>query len=243
MNFLKRTNTKGDKITFYYDYGREQGQRPSTGVFIYTKPKTPLERAHNKEALAILKVKKAEAIIDKQAIGTAYISSHKFKENLLDYYKEYVDKNKREGNRHLQGSFNNLKLYIDKDFLHPSEVTENFCLGFRRYLLDHFNGETPADYFAEFRRVIRAATADHYYKNNPTENVFSKKNPSTQLKEFFEADEYVELLITPAPNEQVQLAFMFACYTGLRWIDVEGMRWADLNGNKVITRITNYNIG
>jgi len=30
MNIIKRTNNKGDKITFYYDYGRGPGQRPST---------------------------------------------------------------------------------------------------------------------------------------------------------------------------------------------------------------------
>ena len=28
MNFLERLNKKGDKIFFYYDYGREKGQRP-----------------------------------------------------------------------------------------------------------------------------------------------------------------------------------------------------------------------
>ena len=59
MNFLKRLNQKGDKITFYYDFGRGPGQRPTTGVFIYAKPQTPLEKQHNKEALAIIKVKKA----------------------------------------------------------------------------------------------------------------------------------------------------------------------------------------
>jgi len=32
MNILKRQNSKGDKINFYYDYGRGAGQRPSTGV-------------------------------------------------------------------------------------------------------------------------------------------------------------------------------------------------------------------
>lgn len=66
MNFLERLNKKGDKITFYYDFGRDKGQRPSTGIFIYAKPKTALEKAHNKEARAILKVKAAEAIIENQ---------------------------------------------------------------------------------------------------------------------------------------------------------------------------------
>lgn len=100
MNFLKRPNKNGDKITFYYDFGRGKGQRPSTGIFIYSKPKNQIERNHNKEALALLETKKSQIIIEKQAIGSAYIPAHKFKAKFLDYYEEYVTLNKRKMNRH-----------------------------------------------------------------------------------------------------------------------------------------------
>ena len=38
MNMLERLSKKGDKITFYYDYGRGPGQRPTTGIFIVSSP-------------------------------------------------------------------------------------------------------------------------------------------------------------------------------------------------------------
>lgn len=243
MNIIKRLNSKGDKFTFYYDFGRGPGQRPSTGIFIYAKPKTAIEKQHNKEALAIIKVKQAESIVEQQSIGTAYIPTHKFKENFLDYYTDYVNKHKRKGNRHLEGSLKNFKLFIKKNIVHPMEINENLCISFRRHLLDNFNGETPADYFSEFKRVLQAATADHYYRANPAENVAAKKNPSTQLKDFLEADEFLELIYTPCPNQQVGLAFTFACYTGLRWVDVEQMVWSDLKGNKLTTRIIQVKTG
>jgi hypothetical protein len=59
MNILERKNPKGDKIMFYFDFGRGAGQRPSTGIFIYTKPKDQIQKNHNKEALALLEEKKA----------------------------------------------------------------------------------------------------------------------------------------------------------------------------------------
>jgi len=65
MNFLKRPNKTGDKITFYYDFGRGKGQRPSTGIFIYAKPQSHIQRNHNKEALALLQTKKSQLIIEK----------------------------------------------------------------------------------------------------------------------------------------------------------------------------------
>lgn len=114
MNFLKRLSKNGDKITFYYDFGRAKGQRPSTGIFIYARPKTIAEKNHNKENLALLEVKKSQLIIEKQAIGSAYIPKHKFKENFLDYYEEYVKKNSTEGNRHLKNSFTQFKLFMKK---------------------------------------------------------------------------------------------------------------------------------
>ncbi|WP_346239007.1 tyrosine-type recombinase/integrase [Niabella insulamsoli] len=243
MNFLKRLSKNGEKITFYYDFGRGRGQRPSTGIFVYVKPQSPEEKRHNKEALALLKVKASEAIIEKQAIGTPFMPTHKFKENFYEYFTDYVKKHKRPGNRHLQGALKHFKDFVGKDIVHPSAITENLCISFRRYLLDHFNGETPADYFSEFRRVLQAATSDRYFRVSPAEKVFSKRNPSTQLKDFLEAEEYLELMDTPCPNEQVQLAFMFACYTGLRWVDIEMIKWSDIQDNKVTTRIIQQKTG
>src|SRR4029078_7863006 len=100
MNILERPNKKGDKIYFLYDYGRGPGQRPSTGVFIYTHPKNQIEKNHNKQALALLEVKKSEMTIDEQATGSGFIPMHKFKSNFVDYYADYVKQNKCEGNRH-----------------------------------------------------------------------------------------------------------------------------------------------
>src|SRR4051794_20812595 len=114
MNILERPNKKGDKIYFLYDYGRGPGQRPSTGIFIYTNPKDQIQKNHNKEALKLLEVKKSQATIDQQAIGSAFIPAHKFKANFLEYYEEYVKLNARKGNRHLANSLAQFKLFIKR---------------------------------------------------------------------------------------------------------------------------------
>src|SRR5688572_685169 len=90
MNIIKRLSRKGDKILFYYDFGRGAGQRPSTGIFIYKKPKDQIQKNHNKEALALLETKKSQLIIEKQAIGSVFTPSHKFKKNFIEYFEEYA---------------------------------------------------------------------------------------------------------------------------------------------------------
>lgn len=243
MNFLKRPNKKGDKITFYYDFGRRAGQRPSTGIFIYVKPKDQTQKNHNREALALLETKKSQLTLEKQAIGSPYIPSHKFKANFLEYYEEYVELNKRKANRHLTNSLKQFKLFVGRDFLSPTEITENFCKRFRQHLLDKYTGETPGGYYARFKWVVGAAVSDGYFSKNPTEGVAAKFNPSTRLKENLEVEEYLSLLRAPCLNEEVKAAFLFSCYTGLRWVDVKGLRWSDISGGVLTTRIIQAKTG
>ena len=96
-----------------------------------------MQKNHNKEALALLEVKKSQLTIEQQSVGSVFIPQHKFKKNFLEYYEEYVKLNKRKGNRHLANSLKQFKLFVDKDFISPVDITENFCKRFRQFLLDN----------------------------------------------------------------------------------------------------------
>ncbi len=243
MNIIKRKSRNGNKITFYYDFGRGPGQRPSTGVFIYANPKNQIEKNHNKQALLLLETKKSQLTIEKQAVGSAYIPSHKFKANFLEYFEEYVELNKRKGNRHLLNSLTQFKLFIKKDFISPVDITENLCKRFRQFLLDKFTGETPGGYYARFKWVINAAESDGYFQKNPTAKVFAKSNPSLRIKNNLEIDEYLKLLQTPCLNDEIKSAFIFCCYTGLRWVDAKKLEHGDIKGDILTTRIIQAKTG
>lgn len=243
MNIVKRKNSKGDRAYFTIEYGRGHGERMATGIFIYTRPRNQIEKNHNKEALILVDTRKSELQLERQATGTSFIPTHKFKANFLDYYQEFADANVRMGKRHLKNSLTQFKLFVAKGFIPPVDITENLCLRFRQYLLDNFTGETPANYFSEFKKVIRAATKDSYRRNNPVEGVNSKTNPSKRLKENLEADEYIKLLQTPCLNEAVKDAFIFSCYTGLRYVDIKLLDWKDIKGGQLTTRIIQHKTG
>lgn len=163
MKYYKKKNKHGDIILYYYDYGRSPGQRPSTGVFTYINPKTPEEKNHNKESAKILAVKQSNAILDRQAIGTQYIPNHKFASNFFDFYKEFVQNNKRKGNRHLENSYVQFTEFIGAPVLPPIDVTEELCQRFRDYLLKKFTGETPMNYWSRFKKAVIAAFKQHYF--------------------------------------------------------------------------------
>lgn len=238
-----KVSRNGQKTWYTFEWGKGTGQRVAAGVYTFTSPKDQTQKNHNKQALDLLETKKSQMNIDQQSIGTPFIPAHRFKHNFLDFYAEFVENNKREGNRHLQGSLNQFKQFIKKPRILPMEITENLCSRFRTYLLGKFTGKTPSDYLHGFKRVLKCATKEGYYRINPMEDIKCKTNPSKKVKDFLEADEYILLIKEPIINTEIRDAFIFCCYQGLRWCDVKNLQWDQVNGAKVVTRIIQRKTG
>jgi integrase len=96
------------------------------------------------------------------------------------------------------------------------------------------NGNTPANYFTRFKRVLKAATKDGYFKVSPAEEVASKCNRNRKQKEHLELEEYLAILNTPCLYENLREAFIFCCYTGLRWCDVKTLDWKQSKSNEIV---------
>lgn len=244
MNILKRPNKMGDKITFYYDLGRGPGQRPSTGIFIYSKPKNQIEKNHNKEAISLLETKKSQLTLEVQAAGTGHTLQHNLKKNFLDYYEHFVKKNQRPGNRSLACSLSSFKKFIriDKELTDDErvsicsfEITENFCERFRQHLLDTLDGETPGDYFMRFKRVMKAATKEGYFRVNPCTELKVKVHPSG-IKDTLTLEEYLTLIKSYCPNHEVKRATVCSLYTGFRWCDVQFLQWWQIKEETIVLR-------
>lgn len=187
--------------------------------------------------MALLEIKRSQLIIDRQSIGTGYIPAHRYKINFLDFFEEFVRKNARQGKRHLQACLVHFKTFIGKKSIPPIEITEELCQRFRNHLLDNFNGDTPMNYFSEFKRMIKAATKQGYFRINPAEDIKAKTGKNRKLKEHLEVEEYLKLLKTPCLNEEVRDFFIFCCYTGLRWVDVHQLSWGDMGHDSIKTRL------
>lgn len=230
MSISISKNYSKDKSKIYYkiELGRGAGQRMATGIFTYTKPVNQIQKEHNKESLNILELKKSQMILDSQAISSGYMPHHKYKANFFDYYEEFVKINRRADNRHLECSLSILRKFVDNPILTPSDISENFCNRFRQFLLDKFNGETPMNYFGRFKRVLKAAAKDGYYRHSPAEDVKAKTNRNVIIKDIIDKEEYLKLVDTPCTNKEIRKAFLFSLYTGLRWADIQPLKWSSI---------------
>jgi len=233
INISSKVSRDNKKVWYYLEWGRSSGQRKSTGIFTWVKPKNQVEKNHNKESLVILESKRSQLVLDHQSINSSYVPQHKIKANFLDYYSDYIKQNRKVGNRHLETSLTAFKAFLKKDFISPIDITENLCEGFRDYLLKKYNGETPANYFMRFKRVLKAAKKDGYFRNNPSEDVVAKSNKNKQIKEILTEENYIKLMNTPCTNYEVKKAFVFSLYTGLRWADVKPLKWENIKEHSI----------
>lgn len=225
----------GKKIWHGFEWGRKADQRKRAGMYTWAKPKDATQKNHNKEILNLLEIKRSQMVLEFQSIGTGYIPEHKFKPNFLDYYADFVEANKRNGNRHLQNSLNKFKNFLKKDSISPVEITKNLCEQFRQYLLDNFNGSTPLDYFTRFKRVIEAATDEGYFRISPVKKVASKAHPSGE-KDRLTVDEFKTLINRHCPNHEVKKAAVTSLYTGFRWVDVKKLQWWQIKEESIILK-------
>jgi integrase len=236
MNVVITQRISRNKTKLYYtlEWGKAAGQRLATGLFTYVDPVSVLQKEHNKETLSLLEIKKAQMLIDAFSVGLKHIAAHRYKHNFLDFYSDYVNHNKQYGNKHLKCSYTQFKKFIRTIFLSPQDVTEDLSANFQKYLLSHFNGETPSNYFARYKRVLKAATAQGYFIVNPGVNLPVKANKNKKKKDNLEVSEYIQLLNTPSRNEEAREAFILCCYTGLRWCDVKLLTWNQLRHDSII---------
>ena len=87
-----------------------------------------------------------------------------------------------------------------------------------------------------FKRVIKAASKDGYFRNNPAEDVIAKSNRNKKIKEILTADEYQQLLNTNCGNYEVKKAFVFSLYIGLRWADVKPLKWENIKPASILLK-------
>jgi integrase/recombinase XerD len=237
VSLTPRLSRDHQKIFYSLAWGKNTGQRIATGIFTYAVPLNKAQERFNKNAFELLESTRLEMLSDLFVKGRL-ASAQKYEHNFLTYYANYVKRNKVAGNRHLECSFGQFQKFIGAKYISSTMITEELSFSFRRFLLERLNGETPANYFSRYKQVIKAATKQGYFSSNPCEDIPTKANRNKSRKDNLEVADYLKLLHTPITNEEVRDAFIFCCYTGLRWCDVHSLSWDNIEEDYIALHLT-----
>jgi len=198
---------------------------------LITKPTSPVDRLKNKENKAL-----AESIRNKKAQeleSSDYQVATKFKNKVdfVEYFQKYSDNYKKKDKRVFKCTLIKFKDFMKENKINGltiNQVNESMVIDFKDYLLTVLKGETPFNYFSKFKKLFAQATRDKVINHNPALSVNVQRIEGIK-KEILTMDEIKTLADTPMTNKDIKRAFIFSCFTGLRFCDIIALKWDNIN--------------
>ena len=217
-------------------YQNNKRKWESTNEFLFITPKGVLERQHNKEVR--IKVEALRNDRERQFFNNEIdeiVEQKKTKsQDFYTYFDSYLNNYKQKDKRVMLAVYQQFKEFAPPP-LSTKEIDETLCLKFKTYLDKKLNGETPHTYFARFKKFITHSSKgkNRIFKQNPTEDVKNTKQEKSIEKEVLNIDELTLLTASYCGNENVKNAFLFACNTGLRFVDIKALKWKYIKGDSL----------
>ena len=161
---------------------------------------------------------------------------------LSEWMEAYIDEQKGYGvkNTAIITKVSRMLKQIAPD-VRMSQIDKDFCLMFIDYLRNGYrtrfgqpiNQMTAWGYQSKLRAALNSAVRAGVLKRNPMKRIDTsdKISKPEAKREYLTIDEVKHLIATPCYRERVKQAFLFCCFSGLRYGDMEKLRWRDLSCN------------
>jgi hypothetical protein len=224
------------KISLYlmYHFGPNQKREYEwLDLFLYDKPKTQIEKDHNKQTWQLAETIKAKKMVDAQTTAHGFISKVKSRICFVEYFKTLVDKKQSVGNYgNWLSTYQHLKDYTNGRTIPLETVDERFLENFKEYLLTcnvkrgksvaKLNPNSALSYFNKVKAALRIAFQQKMIKDNPAVRVKSIKGKDSH-RDYLTMEELQKLAITPSENPLQKKLFLTSALCGLRFSDLKNL--------------------
>jgi len=231
MRFKK---LKDGSESIYFDIYRD-GQRKYDFQKLYIVPeRTEEDKEKNKETLKLATRLKNKMILDLESSEHGFDNKQgeKQKVHVITYINELAEKASSESMKYqYRGLVKQITEYKGTKIT-LGQITKDWCKGFYEYLRKKTTIEqgTKSQYSKLLTLAISGAVEDDYITNNPAKSISRKdkiKQPESSV-EYLTIDEVKKLIETECTKEVVKLAFLFSCFSGLRYSDIVNLKWDDI---------------
>ena len=249
--------------SIYFDIYRN-GKRVYEFPKLYIVPeKTDTDKESNREALVLANKIKAQKILELENNENGFIASNlKQKANFIDYIKALADRKKESGIRGVHDSYSGLINHLTRykgDKITFKHITKEYCNGFNEYLKTAANGTykkgisetyptgmlsqgTQYNYSRVLSVTLNCAVQEGIIQSNPMKTLtrFERPKLPESNREYLTIDEVKQLVKTPCVKPIVRQAFLFTCFSGLRFSDVKALKWGDIHTDNEGQRLIRY---
>ncbi len=217
-------------------------RREFLGLYLFEKPKNPIDKQHNTETLNIGKSirQKRENFINKPEI---YSQDEKKKLRIKElgqlcfvaYFEKLAHKRKASNHDNWISALKYLKAFTNES-IKFAELNENFLEDFKEYLLTTKSNKSSkttlsqnsaVSYFNKVKATLKQAYKDGILQTNLNAKVKPIKAAETR-REYLTLEELNSLVKTDCNNPLLKRTALFSALTGLRFSDIQKMTWSEL---------------
>lgn len=207
---------------------------------LITNPKNAEERNFNKElritADNILKAKQLDVLKNEYEISP----KSKANLNLLDYITLEIDK--RTLKKNSLGNYKSIIMHLSEfcnlETTTLKDIDTTFITKYKKYLDSitlrsgkKLKANTKNIYINVLRSMISRAFKTGLIQSNPFNFVTNYKKEETN-KQYLTQEEIERLINTDCIQPLIKQAFLFSCFTGLRFIDLQALKWNQIVNEK-----------
>lgn len=218
---------------------RHKRRKENLNLYLIEKPKTPLDRAHNKETLQLAKQIRQEREQELLEQGSGYRLRKDRKVDFLMHFETYIENYTKADVRMMR-----IALQRFRDFLastpeyrmfstaiRPDQLTKDMMVSFTEYLQSRSVGEGGKSIYQRFKKFLNYLIEHDLMQKNPCKGVTIKIDDQQLRKDILSVEEIKRLAATHYQNENptVRRAFLFCLLAGLRFCDVKDLTFGKVD--------------
>jgi integrase len=221
---LRDRKIPSGKRTLYLDI-YHKGKRRLEYLGIYLDG----DREKNRERKRLAEKIRTEREIELQNLNYNFIPDYKKRQNFITYFESIAEEDKNS--TATKNTLVKLKEFSG-NILSFQEIDEKWLGDFKKFLLKKVSRNSASTYFQKVKQVLKRAKVEKIISVNPGEFVSNIRMVQTQ-RVFLEMKELQKLGKTECRNGEVKRAFLFACWTGLRFSDIKKLTWNEIKNNQI----------
>lgn len=199
--------------------------------FLKDLPYLTGNKKQDKETLKLAEAIKAKRQLELAHNAHGFNAPHKKRIDFLAYFRKDRDSFNTSTRKQYNNLYKKLKEYAGNS-LEFREITPEWIEDFRDVLLDELGNNTARTYFAMFKASLNRAVPK-IISESPARHVKGISKVNGKKIHYLEFEELKELAAADCPNEEVKAAFLFSCYTGLRYSDVQKLLWNEIRTDRI----------
>jgi integrase len=193
---------------------------------------TSKDRKQNKEVQKLAEQVRNKTELELQSNNYNFIPEFKKRTSVITYLQQKADKLSKWNS--YENTLKHLKKFAKKDITFQ-EIDEAWLERFKEYLIANVSQNSALTYFQNIKHIFRLAKRDKIILNNPAEFVSNFKFKEAKI-DHLELNELETLAKTECEKPEVKRAFLFSCFTGLRFSDIKALKWENVKGEHLELR-------